>query len=208
MKIFYSLAMLLFPLFLFAGNNDGLDMPDEPLVNDIVIPDVKAPTLSTNGMDQLVLIKATAVFSGGQTWKGLIYLTNSTVITITNLTPSGIEIKSLSFYNIESIRITKWSAVKTEKGDLYQFTPSEYRIVSVGTDTNGLVYSGNLPVFNQFLFSDDKVKKPLYTIFFDRWIEGKKGFFRWENSRADSFSYNFQNPIPGVVTAIEFDRKF
>lgn len=199
--------LALIPLSLYAGNN-GMKSPVEPAVSDVSIPDVKAPELSTNGLGQLVLLKATVTFSGGETWKGLIYLTNSTVITMTNVTPSGTEIRSLSFYNIESVRVTKWSAVKTEKGDLYQFTPAEYRIVGVGTDTNGIVFSGNLPVFNQFVFSDDRVKKQLYTIFFDRWIEGKKGFFRWENSRADSFSYNFQNPIPGVVTEIDFDRNF
>lgn len=207
-RLMLSVCVLNFLLVSGLMFSEDLNQPMEPAVNDIAIPEVQAPTMSTNGQDKLVLLKATAVFSGGQTWKGLIYLTNNTQITITNLTASGIEIKSLSFYNIEKVRITKWSAEKTDKGDLYQFSPSEYRIVGIGTDTNGLVYKGNLPVFNQFLFSDDRVKKPLYTIFFDKWIEGKKGYFRWENSRADSFSYNFDNPISGVVTAIEFDRNF
>jgi hypothetical protein len=197
----------LFPMILYAGNDTGIQSPLEPVVTNITIPDIHAPSMSSNGPEPLYIMKATVVYSDGLSWRGVIYLTNNTVITITNRAASGVDIRVLSIYSLESIRVVRWTAEK-QGTNLYRFTPAEYRVVAVGTDTNGIVYTGNIPVFNQFVFSDDSVKKQLYTFFFDRWIEGKKGYFRWENSLATSFPYNFNNPLPGVVVEVDFDRNF
>ena len=89
--------------------------------------------------------------------------------------------------------------MKSPGDNNYKFVPVEYRIYSPKVR----IYKGNLPFFNQFDLQYRGGKRRFYTIFFDKWIQGKKGDFHWKNSRAYDFSYNLTHPIEGVVQSLE-----
>jgi hypothetical protein len=176
--------------------------PSDPSLGDVTIPDVSPLDVTNTPPENLLYqLNAAVYFTEGKSVNGLIRLTNDLIITVTNTNNNMIRINSLSIFNINNIQITKWEPVKTSN-DLYLFTPVEYKIFTNEFDTNYFVYYGNISTLNDFEMTDDRTLYHFYSIFYDRWIEGKKGYFRWNNSKASTFSYNFTNPIPGVVKTI------
>lgn len=212
-----KIILLLFSAILLSAQNRLLSYedptpPSEPVVEDLKLPDIEMnEPAHTDRPGMLVLIKGTIGFSDKKEWQGTLHFSNNLILSITNTMPGRTSIQTISLYSIERIIIEKWEAIKMDN-DTYYFQPILYKIItnqsrSLLSEEQSLHYQGNIPLFNRFGFSGDTPVKAVYSIFYDRWISGKKQAFRWENSKSTSFSYNFDHPIQGVVTTIQLDQK-
>ncbi|OHD55457.1 MAG: hypothetical protein A2Y33_11655 [Spirochaetes bacterium GWF1_51_8] len=131
------------------------------------------------------------------------YATNFTLI-VTNKISNQNQIAKIDLMSIVELEVTGWTAIQIESG-FYQFVPVQYRIYSGGKI---YLYPKNIPQFNTFLVEADGKPKKMYTIFFDSWVAGQKGVFRWKNSKAYEFAYNYTHPIDGTVFRIQFGSQY
>ena len=205
----FSICFLSFFLVSIIYTDESVSSPSEP--SQPVIEELKIPEITMDGTNQvfsntLFLCRVSVIFSDGSTLEGTMQLSNNIILSFTNDLTSQVSIKAIPLYRIEKITVVKWMPEQKDKGT-FLFLPVEYRIYTNGDDPSYLTYTNNIVELNSFTVGDEKYGyKQLYTIFYDNWIEGKKGVSRWENSKADYFPYNTIHPISGVVTTINFIR--
>jgi hypothetical protein len=196
-----SLFMLIFAS-VFSFDESSVPNPSEPDAPEVKFPDMPSAKISNQENPQmLILLRVSLTISEETEMKGTAYFSNYSRWTVTNQILNKINIFSFSIYDIQKIDILKWKSEKKDE-NTYFFIPSEYKIYANNRDY--FIHKGNIEAFNSLILSDDTSKKRYYSVFYDNWIEGKKGFYRWENSKASSFTYNFENPIAGVVKTIQF----
>ncbi len=184
------------------------EVPDEPVVDDSLMTDIHInDSFKANKTSYLFLVKAMVTLAGGSEESGMLYVSNTLRLTMTNRVKNTLSIRSISLYDIAKIEIIRWEA--REKGDNnYLFVPVQYKIYTNLNSAGFFEYKGNIDIFNTFLFGSDDQKIPLATVFYDTWVEGKKNSFHWENTKSPVFGYNFMNPVDGIVTAIRFDKRY
>jgi len=194
---FFFIAVLVSGLS--ADVNVPID-PENPIINETRIPDVVLESPDNDGKS-LSMIGVQLDFSHTNTVEGIFTLSNHILFTLTNLISNTITIKSYSIFNIDRLEVLKWKAERKDNS-LYLFTPVLYAVYT--NETGFLLYNGNISALNRLEISQIDKNLAFYSLFYDKWIEGKKGVFRWENSRTANFSYNLDHPINGVVVKIRF----
>ena len=207
MKI--SILAFLFLVFSAVYPLDEPQAPVDPNVDDVT---VEIPALSTPSNDNksgsLFLIQARLEVSGADDIEGSAALSNHLTLSITNKSGGAETVQEISLFSISRIEIVKWAPEKV-KDNLYLFKPVQYLIFtnqsqSLLSEERAVTYNGNIESLNNFIISGNFPKKMVYTIFYDQWIPGSRNFYRWENSRATVFAYNFDHPLKGVVKTIRF----
>lgn len=207
---FFSILLLglILPSALFSRDIDIPVEPAVPVAAEVAVPALAPPDTSNRAPgQQLFLRRATVRFSDKRTWKGVIQLSNSVLISLTNRSFDHMSIDTLTVYNLRKLKIVRWRADPQSNG-LFLFTPSEYRIFTDPSDPAGMKYSFPISHFDRFVFTGQDRSSVLYSVFYDRWVQGKTGAFRWENTKATTFGFNLENPVPGVVTEIEFEERY
>ncbi len=185
-----------------------------PKVDTPQDPQVKEPTISEPKVDSPVVESAatnpsptllsnqyllTLTLQGG-TNVTLKWTAPLPVLTITNTINKEVRIETVELDKISQIRIQEWRPRQLTAAS-YVFEPGLIEIELL----NGVKKTGHsLSLLQEIsgVWLDKEVKA--YAIFYDQWIPGEKNIYRWKNTRAGSFSYNFTHPLKGVVTAINF----
>jgi len=199
------MGVFFFFLCLTAYSSEDVKKPDEPIKPKE--PSVKDPSgqeKKKKSRQKPIEFSITLSFSDGKTFSGALEFTNIFSIVLTPELSSETQLISIS--NLSLVEISKWGIGKIEE-DYFLFQPILYRIYTNQDVSNYILYDGNIGFLNTLTVKNKNTKTNFNTIFYDRWIEGKKGAFRWENSKSLVFPYNFDHPLPGVVTRIYFERK-
>lgn len=188
---------------------EDIVLPDEPSVMDV--PDLTPPPLidptpipvstASNTNRQWVQFPARLTDSSGHVRKGVLIWTKPITLEITNIVRGIFSVDSLSLFFVKSIEVKHWKGTLLSN-DLYRFEPSEYR-VTLYEESEPRVIRANLPDLNEMIFEENDKRTRAYTLFYDLWVSGKRGIYRWENSRGTTFPYNDTHPIPGVIVKIE-----
>ncbi len=202
----------LFSLESIVFSDEEIPSPSTPV--EPVIEELKMPEITTEGpsnqnlSNMLYLFHSSVIFSDGSVLEGTLQLSNNIIFRFTNNINGQLFIKSISLYEIEKIEIVRWMPEKKDN-NTFLFIPIEYQLYTNQSDSSYLIYTNNIESFNSFIIGNEKFGyKQLFTIFYDRWMEGKKGVSRWENSKAASFPYNTVHPISGVVRSIQFIKNY
>lgn len=180
----------------------------EPTCNEPIDPEIQfqkdkenKQLTSVSSSDGTKFFKlAQVIVSPDKVLNGTFEYSTNLVLYITNKISNLTYIKPVDLASIEEIEIKQWSPVEQSEG-FYKFVPSLYYLY---TKNEIHKYYANIPIFNVFKLRIYNNQETLYTIFYDFWVEGKKGFFHWENSKAYQFNYNFTHPLNGVAIRIKF----
>jgi hypothetical protein len=102
--------------------------------------------------------------------------------------------------NIASIEFMQWSA-KRIKTDSFVFYPVQSKVVLY--DGSAIECDKTIPVLHKLSFREKRKRKniSLYTYFYDYWK--KKS---WVNSKMKDLHYPENNPLPGTVVKIVFNK--
>ncbi len=192
--------------FIPAYSADLPQEPEEPAVSEPVFSNFSFTDLTpVEKPPYLLMIKAAITFGDGTRLNGMLYLTNTLKLTLTNGNIKVKDSKKITLYDISKIDIIHWQA--QDNGDnTYIFMPVLYRIYTNMDFTNGINYSGNIEIFNSFDFSTENGTNSVHSYFSDTWIEGKNSDFHWQNSKATIFGYNFTHPADDVAVSLQFEK--
>ncbi len=204
LRLLLLTGMCIITLNLFGEDQiKSPDSPDEPKVEEVQIPELKVEEVSNFENNKLYLFRVKVDLSDGTAITGTMNLTNNPIFVITNQIIGQINISTISIYQLDKIEIIKWQPERKDK-DLFLFKPVEFRFYTNQTD-NYISYRNPINELSDIQISNDSYgRKHIFSIFYDRWIEGKKNAFRWDNSKASVFPYNYDHPIPGVIQSITF----
>lgn len=158
----------------------------------------------------LVMMKAGLIFSDGSVSNGMLYLTNTLQLKLTNATNSsapGKAVKAINLYDISRIDIIRWQPLDNGDGT-YLFTPVFYKIYTNRDYKDGIDYNGNIGLFNSFDFGTADGTNSVLSYFSDIWVKGINGDFHWQNSKSSIFGYNFTHPVDGVVVSLQLNNTY
>ncbi len=182
----------------------GIDEPTEP---GILVPEVEEPqatdvTFQPNTVSNQVKPMSYILhlrFYGGKTWEAE-WQPELPALVITNIDKKKMIIKSISLSEIRSISVAHWKPVRTSAA-LYEFQPDD---ITIRLKDEKIYKADSLPVIHTLSLKIDNQDRTVYSIFYDQWIPGQTGVYRWKNSKAGDFAYNFSHPVEGVVIEIDF----
>lgn len=177
--------------------------PSEPIIE---IPPIENPFLSNSAKEATYTIITRVKFADGTYIKGTISFTNIIVFSLTNFISNRNEVYTFSIYDLDRIVINKWQPEKVSN-NLFLFKPCDY--IFYFNDRNLfqrelIQFHSNVEFFNVLNLVSGEKSYNLYSIFYDYWIMGKNGLFRWKNSRGVIFEYNASHPLSNVITEIKF----
>ena len=194
------LNLLVFSCLIRLTALEDVSGPTNPVVDDIQIPDVKlsnpAPTTTS-----LLSVRVIVEISGGKQLRGMLLLTNPTLFWQTNVSEGSLSVRNWTVEQLGEIDILKWRPDRTDK-DTVLWEPFSYRMT--GETDAAFLHEGRIPELDRLVVDTGDRRVAAFTIFYDRWIEGKKGVFRWENARNANFQYHRENPVEGVAVKIKF----
>jgi hypothetical protein len=195
------IPILVFSVSLYAGTPTAPAEPEEPQINIPSFEETGKPdtNIKSGVRTMFASLPTQIIIAERETFSGFFDMVSNISITITNTNNGKLEIASFSFTQIDKIEVKRWGFQKI-KNNQYFFFPVEYRIYAPKL----YIYNGNLPFLNEITVRAGNETRKFYTVFYDYWIKGEKGHFRWQNSRASDFAYNFRNPISGTTRALEF----
>lgn len=187
--------------------------PAEPAVSDtdfsnFSFTDVNEPPAEKPRY--LVMMKAGVIFSDGSMSNGMLYLTNTLQLKLTNAANSiakGKTLKVINLYDISRIDIIRWQPLDNGDGT-YLFTPVFYKIYTNRDYKDGIDYTGNIGLFNSFDFGSTDGTNSVLSYFSDTWVKGINGDFHWQNSKSSIFGYNFTHPVDGVVVSLQLNNNY
>jgi hypothetical protein len=184
--------------------------PSEPAVSDTDFSNISFTDVSEPAAEKpryLVMMKAEVIFSDGAMSNGMLYLTNTLHLKITNGSSAVKPARDINLYDISRIDIIRWQPLDNGDGT-YLFTPALYKIYTNRNYRDGIDYTGNIGLFNSFDFGTEDGTNSILSYFSDTWVKGINGEFHWQNSKSSIFGYNFTHPVDGVVVSLQLNNNY
>ena len=189
----FNVSKTVLGLLFLVGTLFAIEEPHVPSVKSPADPEAVFTTNRVSGLTFNVLLKKASGIIVPAHWT-----ITDRVIVISNKTKNGLEITSVNLASLKKIVCTNWHADEI-RPNLYRFYPGTYRLIGKKT----YAYHGHLSFLDSLLLSEPP--SHAYTIYFDRWIQGKKGVWRWKNNKATHFEYAFTHPLSNVVVEIRLN---
>lgn len=185
---------------------DQPQTPSEPGVKDPQVqephtPDPEVASTATNPSPQAVIHRFSLklTLQGGKT-RLLQWEAPGPVLYLTNQAGQTLSIQTLDYASVQHITISQWQPLP-EGNARYRFEPVQAVLVL----KDGRMFTAPaLPGMHEISGLSQGETIRLWTVFYDQWMSGEKNIYRWKNSRAGSFNYNFTHPLQGVVIRIDF----